>query len=282
MKNTINTKKIVTKIFLILVLAGLLILVLFPLYFVLITSFKSYNDFVLNPLGFSIKQLTVTNYIEVFKQMNFARAIFNSVIVSVVSVVLTVLFSSLIAFAVGVIKFKGSSIFIYVAIVTMFLTGEMTYIPLYLLFKELKIINTIWALLVPAVIGLPGMGILMGTQFIKKIPQELHEVAFMDGASLMQVFLKIDLPMMKPMLSMIAIMTFQSVWSDFFWPMITVMGNKNAHTLPLLLIGFKAADATMYGQYSAGLVIMTLPIVLVYIFLSKYFMEGMASGAVKG
>lgn len=267
---------------LVIVLAFLTVAVLFPLYFVLVTSVKSYSDFVLNPLGINFSAIMFSNYTQVLQAQNFAGGFVNSILTTAVSVLCAVVFSALVAFAVGVIRFRGSQIFIFIALATMFFTGEMTYVPMYLLYNRLKLLNTFWVLILPSLVAFPGFGILVGSAFIRKIPNSVHEAAFMDGAGVMRTFLTIDLKLLSPILSMVAIMQFQGAWSDFFWPMITVSGNPSAYTLPLLLINFKAADATMYGQYCAGLMVMTIPIVLFYIFFSKYFMQGMAAGAVKG
>ncbi|MDR2201200.1 MAG: carbohydrate ABC transporter permease [Clostridiales bacterium] len=273
---------ILTKIFLGIVLAAIAVTVLFPLYYVLATSLKAYGEYVLNPLGLNFSKLIFKNYAEVLGSKNLLGATLNSITVTVTGVVLTVVFSALAAFAIGVVQFRGSGFLYFIAISTMFFTGEMTYVPMYLLYNKLKLLNTYGVLLLPYLVGIPGLGIVLGANFIRKIPKEIHEAAFLEGAKLRNVFVSIDLRLLLPILSVVAIMTFQSVWSDFFWPMISVMGNRKLHTLPLMMIGFKAADASMYGQYCAGLTIMTLPIVVVYCFFSKYFLQGMSAGAVKG
>ncbi len=283
---TIETKNkvisIVSNVILAIILAFIAIVVIYPLFYVVATSLKDYNTYIANPFGIDFAGLKFSNYVDVLKSDEIFNALINSAIIAVVSVVLMVLWAALAAFGLGVVKFKGAGLIYFVAVSTMFFTGEMVYVPLYILYWKLNMLNTFWVLIVPYVIGLSGLGVIMGSGFIKQIPGEIHEAAFLDGAGLRHIFFLIDLPMLKPILAMIAIMQFQSSWSEFFWPLITVIGNKQLHTLPLIIITFNAKDATTYGQYCAGLTIMTIPIVLVYCFFSKYFMEGMAAGAVKG
>lgn len=274
--------KIAADVLLALFLALIALFVIYPLFYMVATSLKDYNSYIADPFGIDFAHLRFSNYSEVLQEKDFSLAITNSAVISVIAVALMVLWAALASFGLGVVKFKGGGIIYFVAISTMFFTGEMVYIPLYILYWKLNLLNTVWALILPYVIGLSGLGVVMGSSFVKRVPGEIHEAALLDGAGLRHIFFLIDLPMMRPILAMVAIMQFQSAWSEFFWPLITVIGNREAYTLPLLLIGFRAQDATYYGQYCAGLTVMTVPIVLVYCFFSKYFMEGMAVGAVKG
>lgn len=285
MMNAETRRKVVTvvsNIILAIVLAAIAVLVIYPLFYMVATSLKDYNTYISNPFGIDFSNLKFSNYTEVMRANNILPAVINSAVLSVVSVFLMVLWAAMASFGIGVVKFKGAGLIYFIAVSTMFFTGEMVYIPLYLMYWKLNLLNTFWVLVIPYAVGLSGLGVIMGSGFIRQIPGEIHEAAFLDGAGLSHLFFRIDLPMLKPILAMVAIMQFQSTWSEFFWPLITVIGNREVYTLPLLLIGFRAQDATYYGQYCAGLTIMTVPIVLVYCFFSKYFMEGMAAGAVKG
>lgn len=274
--------KIIANVILALVLSLIAFLVLFPLYFVLSTSLKSYKTYIKNPYGIDFGHLAFKNYSEVLMRKNILDSMLNSVWVSGFSVICTVFWTALSSFGIGVVKFKGHGILYIIAISTMFFSGEMVYLPLYLMYSKMNLLGRFSVLLIPSVISLSGLGIIMGSGFAKLIPIELHEAAFLDGAKLKHVFLKIDLPMLVPVLSMVAIMQFQASWSDFFWPLITVIGNPKAQTLPLMIVGYRASDVMYFGQYCAGLTIMTIPIVIVYCFCSKYFMQGMAVGAIKG
>lgn len=279
-KRTISS--VTVNIVLTIILSSIAFLVLFPLYFVLITSLKSYTAYITNPFGIDFANIAFSNYAEVLMRKNILMATLNSVIVSGFSVICMVLWTALASFGIGVVKFKGCGLIYFIAISTMFFSGEMVYVPLYLLYSNMNLLGKFEVLLIPSMITLSGLGVIMGSGFSKQIPVEIHEAAFLDGANLRNVFFKIDLPMLVPILSMVAIMQFQGAWGDFFWPLITVIGNPNVYTLPLMIVGYRASDAMYFGQYCAGLTIMTVPIVLVYCFFSKYFMQGIAAGAVKG
>lgn len=277
-KGGMKLARIIFFILLILMLAA----VFLPLLFVVNTSFKDPAEYVLNPVGINLAKLRPQNYADVLKANNLIRSLLNSIIVSVIAVICSMIWTALISFAIGVLNFKGSRIIYFIAICSMFLAGEITMIPLYLLYSKLNLIGKLWSQILPSFLGLPGLGIMVGSSYIRSIPKEIHEAAFIDGASVPQVFFSIDLYMLIPVLSLTAVMTFQGNWGNFLWPYVTVLSNKEAHTFALTLLQFKSQNASMYGQYCAGLVVMTLPIVLVYAFFSKYFMEGMAAGSVKG
>ena len=258
----------------------LTVLVLYPLLFVFSTSFKTYGEFLESP--FSISFAHPENYAQAWIDGNFSTYFLNSVLVTGVTVVAKVFMSGLVAYCVAVLKIKGWKIVMAVIMSTMFFTGEITGIPTFLLARELHLLDTIWALIVPGLLGPAGLGALLGMGYAKKIPKELHEAALLDGAGIFGIFWYIDLVLMIPMLTFVAIQTFTATWSDFFWPLITITTNESAKTLPLGLINFQSQNNSNYGVLCSGLCIMTVPIILLYSFLSKYFIEGVAAGAVKG
>lgn len=273
---------VVLKSWLIFLLVVITISILFPVYFVVATSLKSYGEYVKNPILIDFSAVSFGNYVTVLKSNNLFRAFGNSVVITAISVVATVIFSALGSFAISVIRFKGSQLFKSLSVITMFFTGELTYIPLFLLYNKMGLLNSYWVLIIPCLIGFPSLGIMLGSNYLKDVPSDIHEAAFIDGCGVWTMFWKVDLPLMRPVIALIAVMSFQSAWSEFFWPMITTLGNEDVYTLPLKILQFKAADASMFGEYCAGLTVMTIPMVIVYMFFSKYFIQGMTGGAVKG
>ena len=209
------------------------------------------------------------------------RAYVNSIFITTISVVCNVLFSALAAYAIGFFKFKGYKIIIGIAMGTMFITGELTYVPLFLMYSKMGMMNSYLVLIIPCIVMFPGLGILLSRTYFDSISKNIFECAVIDGANTLRIFWHIVLPLLKPMLALVAVMAFQSAWSEFFWPMITVMGNTSVQTLPLKVLEFDSSDATLFGEYCAALNLMSLPIIIVYMFLSKYFLEGMTAGAVK-
>ncbi len=272
--------ELASKILVIVLMTLVTVLVLYPLLFVVSTSFKDYMQFVNDP--FSIKFTHPENYVTAWERGNFGPYFINSIIVAVCAVCGQVFFTALIGFAVGTLRFKGSGIILFIMLSTMFFTSEITSIPQLILIRELGLFGQLGALILPAVFGPPGMGALLVSNYMKKIPRELHEAAVLDGAGIFRIFLTLDLPLAKSILALIAILCFNGVWSDFLWPLIVLQSNSAAWTLPLGLITFQSVSNADYGVLCAGLCILTAPIVVFYASASKYFIEGVAAGAVKG
>ena len=275
-----EVKRIVSNVVLFVVMAVVTVLVLYPMLFVLFTSFKPYAEFLDDPFGFSFAH--PENYARAWIDGHFSTYFLNSVLVTALTVLSKVFMSGIVAYCVGVLQFRGYKIFMAVILSTMFFTGEITGIPTFLMMRSLNTLDTLWALILPGVLSPAGLGALLGVGYAKKIPKELHEAALLDGAGLFSIFWHIDFKLMIPMLTLVAIQTFTGSWSDFYWPLITITTNDAARTLPLGLINFQSQNNSEYGVLSAGLVILTIPIVALYAGLSKYFIEGVAAGAVKG
>ena len=275
-----EVKRIVSNVVLFVVMAVVTVLVLYPMLFVLFTSFKTYAEFLDDPLGFSFAH--PENYARAWIDGHFSTYFLNSVLVTALTVLSKVFMSGIVAYCVGVLQFRGYKIFMAVILSTMFFTGEITGIPTFLMMRSINTLDTLWALILPGVLSPAGLGALLGVGYAKKIPKELHEAALLDGAGLFSIFWHIDFKLMIPMLTLVAIQTFTGSWSDFYWPLITITTNDAARTLPLGLINFQSQNNSEYGVLSAGLVILTIPIVALYAGLSKYFIEGVAAGAVKG
>lgn len=275
-----EVKRIVSNVVLFVVMAVVTVLVLYPMLFVLFTSFKTYAEFLYDPFGFSFAH--PENYARAWIDGHFSTYFLNSVLVTALTVLSKVFMSGIVAYCVGVLQFRGYKIFMAVILSTMFFTGEITGIPTFLMMRSLNTLDTLWALILPGVLSPAGLGALLGVGYAKKIPKELHEAALLDGAGLFSIFWHIDFKLMIPMLTLVAIQTFTGSWSDFYWPLITITTNDAARTLPLGLINFQSQNNSEYGVLSAGLVILTIPIVALYAGLSKYFIEGVAAGAVKG
>lgn len=254
--------------------------ILYPLVFVLATSFKTRGEFIKSP--FSITFNHPENYYNAWVMGNLGNSILNTVIVAVVSVVCCTAWTGMAVFAIGVLKFKGSGIFIGILLFTMFISGEMMTVPNILLIRWLNLYDTLGALIFPAALGVSGIGVFIGVNYMNAIPGELHEAAALDGASVPQTFFYVDLRLMKPILTYVAIGAFSGAWSDFFTPLVYIPMNESAFTLALAVQKFDTQSNQLYGELCAALVILAAPTVLVYGIFSKYYLEGVAIGAVKG
>lgn len=255
-------------------------IILYPLLFVIATSFKTYGEFIKSP--FSVTFAHPENYVKAFTEGDLGTGILNSVIVAAVAVVCQTLITSFAIFGIGVLRFRGAGMFIGILLFTMFISGEMTTIPNLLLIRGFGLYDSLGALIFPAALSVNALGVFLGVNYVKAIPSSIAEAANLDGASMPQLFYYLYLPMMKPVLAFVAISAFSGAWSDFFGPLVYIPMNEKAYTLAITVQKFDTQNNSEYGTLCAGLVILAAPVVLVYSFFSKYFLEGVAVGAIKG
>jgi len=257
------------------------VVVLYPLLFVLMTSFKSNIDFVVNPLGFPTT-LHPSNYATAWELGRVGQYFFNSVTVAFFTLALQIVMISLASYALGKLKPWGHGILLSMILMTMFVSAEMITVPNYMTLRQLGLLNTLAGLIIPytATLGL-GMGTFILTGFIRALPKELDDAALIDGAGVFQIMTRVDLPLVLPALATLVIFNFNGVWSEFFWALITVR-DEAIKTLPLGLINFQSQFTSNYGVLCAGLTILTVPVIVVYLFFSKYFIANISAGALKG
>jgi multiple sugar transport system permease protein len=228
------------------------------------------------------------NYLDAIREtgstpwMGFVDALSNSIVVTVLVVIGTVLSSSLVGYAFARLRFRGSNPLFLVMLGTMMLPGQVTMIPLFLLFRQFGWIDSILPLVVPAFFG-NAFFIFMYRQFIAQVPESLVEAARVDGLGHLAIWWKIMLPLCRPVTAICAVFTFIGTWNDFLAPLIYLHSDENA-TLAVALNGFK----NQYGGLEDVHLLMALsvltmiPCIVLFIAAQKTFVEGLARGAVKG
>ncbi len=261
----------------VMILASLL--VLYPLFFILMTSVKSNVDVIMNPFGMTT--FVPMNYVDAWNIGKVGKYFLNSVIVTLITISIQVVIITLGSYAVGKLKPWGGGVIFSVLLMAMFVTSEMTTVPNYITIKNLGLMNTRWALIIPYTASGLIMGTYILTNFIRTLPKELDEAALIDGAGIFQIMLFVDLPLIVPAIATILIFNFNGIWSEFYWALITIK-DESIKTLSLGLINFSSQYSSNYGVLSAGLCILTLPVVFVYLFFSRYFIAGISAGAIKG
>lgn len=261
-------------------IAVLSLFCLFPVVWMIYSSLKDEPSFLKNLIGLPTS-LHFSNYISAIKTGKMDVAFVNSVLVSVAAVAALVL----IAFVAGVVfaryQFRGKTI-----LYTMFLSGML--IPVHSLlipiFVELKLFtlnnNRFILALVYAAFGLPK-AIFLVTSFAATIPREIEEAVIIDGGNTHDIFFKVFLPISKPILSTVIILSFLDAWNEFPFSLV-LMGKPELKTLPIALTYFTGQHSVQYTPMMAGLTIATLPVVIVYFLFHKKIMEGMVAGSVKG
>ena len=262
-----------------LVLILFAVIVLYPLFFIFMTSFKSNFDVISNPFG--IRTFQPQNYWEAWESGRIGRYFLNSVIITVITLAIQMVVIVLASYSFAKLKPWGHNILFILFLVGLFVTTEMITVSNFSTMKKLGLIDTWTALILPYVSSGIALATYISTNYIRSLPKELDEAAIVDGASIMQLLTKIALPLMKPILATIFIFNFQGAWSEFYWALI-VIRTEDKRTLQLGLMNFQSQFGTDYGVLTAGLVMATLPILVIYIMFSSQFIGGMTMGAVKG
>ncbi len=253
--------------------------VLYPLVYTIMLSFKSQRDVLANPLW--INSFQPENYVNAWIKGHASEFFLNSVYITGISVILCMFVILLAAYSVAFLKPPGYKIIFTIIISMLFISSEMTTIPNFLTIKNLGLYNTREGLILIYVATSFAMGTYIMAGAFDSVPKELEDSAMIDGAGIFKTMTNIFLPLVLPSIACVAVLLFQAVWSEFFWALVLIQ-DVTKKTLMLGLMSFQSQFTTDYGVLTAGLVIATLPILTVFVFGSKYFISGVASGAVKG
>ena len=255
----------------------LLFLMFVPIFMMIIISFKTLAQFQMQPY-LPTFPLHPEGYARAFQVVS--KYIWNSLIVSGVSVVIMVCLAAITAWAFARYPFPGREILFYLILALLMIPGELTLIPSFLLVKSLGLLNTRWVLILPYIAGGQVFAIFVLRSFFESMPEEFFEAARIDGASELQTFMRIGMPLSGSILGVVAIMHINGTWNDLIWPMITV-NTRELMTLTIGLYAFRNEMYTRWGTLMAGYVIGSIPMILLFAFTSKLFVEGLASGALK-
>jgi len=261
----------------IIVLGVLGSLMIAPLIMAFFISLKTIPQFARNSFGLSFP-LHWENY--TFAWGIVRRFILNSVIVSSVTVIGVLLFASLAGYAFAVLEFPGKQILFYLVLALMMVPSALTLIPSFVLVKNLGLLNTYWAMILPWIAGGQVFAMFILRTFFESLPGALFDAARIDGASEWQGYYRIALPMSKSMLGVVAVLNILGTWNNLIWPALTVT-KQDLLTLTPGLNTYQSAYYTRYGFMMAGLLIGSVPLVILFVFTSRWFVEGLTSGAVK-
>ncbi len=252
---------------------------LIPMIWMLVTSVETLNETRHFPPDLLPHTVRLRNYSDVLLHAPFARWFVNTVIVTVVSVAGNLLFCSLAGYAFARIKFFGREVVFVAILATLMIPFQVVMIPTFIIVKDLGMINTLGALIVPNLAG--AFGIFLLRQFFRTLPVELEEAARIDGASRLGVLFKIILPLSGPALATLAVITFLWTWNDFLWPLITISSADNM-TLQLGLTTFQGTHQTSTNLLMAANVMSVLPVLLLFFLAQRFFIRGIASTGLKG
>ncbi|MBT8401180.1 MAG: carbohydrate ABC transporter permease [Rhodothermia bacterium] len=250
-----------------------------PFVWMILSSFKDLGEILSFPPTWWPENFTFENYKNAFGAASFGRFYANSLFVASAVTIGQLVTCSLAAYAFARMRFRGRNVLFYLFLGTMMVPIHVTMIPSFMILHWAGWIDTYAALIVPGLAS--AFGTFLLRQFFLSIPRELEEAAFMDGCSRFGVLWRIILPLSKPALATLAIFTFMAVFNDFIWALI-VLNTEEMYTVQLGLAIFRDRYATEWGNLMAGSVVATLPILIVFFFAQKYFIQGITLSGLKG
>lgn len=253
---------------------------LFPFFAMLNLALTPSNEIFNSSGSFFHSNLTLENFRHVFKDLPITRYFANSMIVALLTTLGQVIISALAGYAFARLDFKHKDFWFAVILITMMVPPQVNIIPLFFLMRELHLVNTFPALILPGLFG--GFGVFLMRQYFLSLPKDLEEAAKIDGCNIFQTFFKIGLPLALPAVVTLTIFTFVTTWNSFMWPLI-ITNSESMRTLPVGLAIFKGnfREITMWGDLLACSVICTIPVITIFFLGKKYFLSDLLSGAVK-
>jgi multiple sugar transport system permease protein len=254
------------------------ILMVVPFYWSVSSSLKLEQFVFANPPQWWPDPLTLQNYLSVFTKIHFYRYFINSVFVAVVTTLAHVFLDTLAAYAFAKLTFPGRDKIFFLMLLGLMIPFQVNLIPLYRIMAMLNWTNTYLALIVPNLTSI--LGIFMMRQFLITIPNDLLDAGRIDGCDEFGVFWRVALPLALPGIATLVILTFMGTWNDFLWPRI-VTSSEALFTLPVGLAQLQMKNTSNEAQIMAGTVLTALPMILVFLFMQRQFIEGMTAGALK-
>lgn len=260
-------------------LALLALISLAPLAWMVSVSFMPTGEASHFPPPLLPSHATLDAYRELFERTGMARNFGNSLLVSVSITALSLLVNTMAGYAFAKLKFKGRERIFQLLLAALVIPAQVAMLPLFLMMKQLHLVNSYGGVVVPALATV--FGIFLVRQYARSIPDELLEAARIDGAGELRIFFQIVLPMLKPVLVTLSIFTFMAAWNDFMWPLI-VLTDQEHYTLPVALASLSREHIQDVEMMMAGAVITVLPVLLLFLLLQRYYIQGLLLGSVKG
>jgi raffinose/stachyose/melibiose transport system permease protein len=252
----------------------------YPVFWMLQQSLKTKFELYANVWGLP-QQLFLDNYVQAWRIARMGTYIFNSVIVSVGTVVVVLVLASLAGYAFARMRFAGRQVLFYAFVFTLIVPLQVTIIPLYAVVSGLGLTNTYFALILPYAAGGLPLSIFLLRAFFQSVPREIEEAARIDGCSELAAFWRVVLPISGPGLATVTILQFLAAWNEFLLALIFIR-NPALRTIPLGLQAFFFEYSVEWGYLFAALSMATVPVIIVYVLMQRHFITGLTAGAVKG
>jgi multiple sugar transport system permease protein len=252
-----------------------------PFLWMVSTSFKGIDEVYAFPPRFVPELLRWSNYIEAWQAIPFSRFFFNSLFVAGATTIAVVLTSSMAGYSFARLRYPGRDLLFLAYLGTIMIPFPVLIIPLFILMRQLGLVDTLAGLILPA--AFTAWGTFLMRQFMLSIPREIEEAARMDGASFWRIYLQIIMPLSRPVVATLGIFTFLGSWNDFLWPLIMISSVENK-TLPLGLTMFQAQVPikTPWQLVMAAATFSVIPVLIVFVLGQKYYVRGIATTGLKG
>lgn len=262
------------------VLLGLItIFMLLPFVWLLFGSFKTQSEFLSNPGAWFPETFQLGNYVQLFAERGFGSYMVNSVIVSVVAVLGNILFSAMAGYALAKLRFRGRGLVFPLVIISMIVPYVALFVPQFVIVVQMGLVDTLTAIILPVIIA--PLSVFIMRQFAYSVPFELMEAARIDGAGEARIFFRIFLPLSGPALATVGILSFLASWNNFLWPLV-VAQSQGTYTAPIgLSVASQASNTVSFGLLLAAAMVVLLPILILFLFLQKYFIQGVATAGLK-
>lgn len=255
--------------------------IVFPIIFIFLVSFKDNNEFYTNIWGLPEKW-RFSNYSYAWTTGNVGSYALNSVIVTTVAVVASVVLAAFAGYALSKMYIPKAEIILSVLMGFNFVPGVAIYIALYTQMISMHLNKTLWMMILPYTAWQIPFSIYIFKKFFDSVPNELLEAARVDGAEELTVFIRVILPLVRPAIATVTVFNFVNIWGEYMWSSIASSSSQAIQTLPVGLLYFRGEYGIEWGPFAAAIMIIVIPLMLLFIYLQKYFIQGLTSGAVKG
>lgn len=257
---------------------GLLAMAL-PFVWMVLSSVKPEAEVRAIPPTWLPETFTLENYRELFDRLNFSTYFLNSTIVAVVVTAGNLVFGSMLGYALAKLEFRGKNLVFALVLGTLMVPAMVTFVPLFVLVSNMGLTNTYPGLILPYLVG--PLGVFLMRQYFLGLPDELIQAARVDGAGELRIFWSVMLPLTGPALATLGILTFLSSWNNFLWPLV-VAQTEDMYTLPIALALYSVGqNATQYGLLLAGAVVVVVPVIVLFLAVQRYFVQGIAMTGIK-
>lgn len=279
MRNSTRKKKALSNLWFYVFASAIGLIIVIPLYWMIITAFKTQTAIFTYPIEWFPKEFTLQNFVDLFSRFPFGKVLRNSAIVSVSYSIISIITCSMAAFAFAKIPFRGSEALLKVYLATLMIPFQSTLIPLFMLFNSAGLSNTYGSVIIPSLFRVFGIFLLV--QHMRTIPDDYIDAARIDGASYFTILWKVILPLSLPVIAGYAVITFMDAWNDYLWPLV-MLTKPEMMTVPVALGMVNGQFERNFGVQMAGSLISIVPVVLIYLAAQSKMKDGLTLGGIKG